>query len=82
MVDGDPAITIGPGQSVDIELPSGRYHFTAAIDWARSNPIEIDVSTGGDHRLEVGTNAAGWRWLLVTLYATVWCDRYLYLRRA
>src|SRR5262249_2606798 len=80
VVDSDLAYTIGRGQSVDISLPPGRHRLIAAIDWARSNPVEIELLPDQDCRLEVGSNVAGWRLLLAVLYATVWRDRWLYLR--
>jgi hypothetical protein len=82
IVDSDLTYTIGRGQSIDIDLPPGRHRLIAAIDWARSNPVEIDLLPGQDRRLEVGSNVEGWRLLLAALYATIWRRRYLYLRPA
>lgn len=80
-VDGELAARIATGQSVEIDLPPGGHRIVATIDWARSNPVEIDAEASGKHRLEVGSNVAGWRLLLGILYATIWRDRYLYLKR-
>jgi hypothetical protein len=80
IVDGHDAATIRAGEDVDIELSRGRHRVMAAIDWAHSYPVEIDVLPGGHYHLEVGSNMAGWRLLLAIAYATIWRDRYLYLK--
>jgi hypothetical protein len=82
LIDDAEVATIRPGEAIAIDLPPGRHRVVAAIDWARSNAIEIDAHPGGHHRIEVGSNVGGWRLLLAVAYATVWRDRYLYVKNA
>jgi hypothetical protein len=80
LVDGKPVATIRRGQTIEVELPSGRHRITSMIDWARSNPVELEARSEGVYHLEVGSNLRAWRLLLAILYVTVWRDRYLYLK--
>jgi len=82
LIDDAEAAAIRPGQTIDIDVPPGKHRVVAAVDWVRSNPVEFEALPGGYHRLEVGSNVAGWRLLLAGVYATVWRDRYLYLKDA
>src|SRR5262245_59258051 len=78
VVDDIQVAMIKAGERVEINLPIGRHQVFAAIDWARSNSIEIDVLPGRCHHLEVGSNLSGWRLLLAIAYATIWRQQYLY----
>lgn len=79
IVDDEFAYSIRRGQSIDIDPPRGRHCLVAAIDWGRSNSITIELSQGQQLRLEVSSNVKGWRLPLAIFYATIWCDRCLYL---
>jgi len=58
------------------------FQFLLPIDWARGNPVELEALPGSHRCLEVGSNVAGWRLLLAIAYASLWRDRYLYLKEA
>ena len=80
IVDGREEAVIRPGQTVEIELKPGIHIVRAAIDWAGSQSIEIELRPDVDHHLEVGSNIANWRLLFAALYITIWRNDYLYLR--
>ena len=81
-IDGAHAATIRRGQTVEIDLPSGRHSAVAVIDWCRSNRVDFDAVPGSLLRLEVGSNVVGWRLLWAFIYVTAKRDQYLYLRVA
>jgi len=58
LIDDAEAAMIPPGQTIDIDLRPGRHRIVAAIDWARSNPVEFEAQPGSHYRLEVGSNVA------------------------
>lgn len=82
IVDGKEVVAIPGGHVVDIELPPGRHRIIAAVNWARSNPIEFELSDDEHIVLEIGSNCAGWQLPLQILYFTIWSDRCLFLKRA
>jgi hypothetical protein len=82
VMDGVKAFTIGPGQNIEIDILPGRHRIIAWIDYATSNPVDLEATEGGYYRLKVGSNVAGWRLLIGVVYATVWRHHYLYLKNA
>jgi hypothetical protein len=82
LIDGVKQASVRAGENVAIELQPGPHEITAAIDWCRSNPLQLDVQPDGHHVLHVGPKLSGPRLWRGMLYISIWRDRYLYLREA
>jgi hypothetical protein len=58
LIDGDRAATIGPGETVEIELAPGRHQITARLDFLSSPPVEIEAGPDEVHHVRAGSNLA------------------------
>jgi hypothetical protein len=82
LIDGVREASIRAGEKIAIDIKPGPHEIAAAIDWCRSNPLELNVKPGGHHVLRVGSNVVGSRLLLAAFYISCWRNRYLFLREA
>jgi hypothetical protein len=64
VIDGDRGVSIQWGQTIGIELPSGRHEVAARIDWCGSHSVPIEAGPEEHHHVEVGSNLAGWHLVL------------------
>lgn len=63
LVDGEPAATIGGGQEIDLNVPTGRHSFAVgtAMGFSKgSHPIYIDVMPGESYRAHIAISAGGY----------------------
>jgi len=78
-IDGDKIGTIKEGETKDIPIDEGAHIVKLKIDWACSNELQINVSSGEDINLECGNAMRGWKIILVIFYTTIWRKKYLWI---
>ncbi len=79
VLDGGVVGSVRTGQKVEISVPPGKHRLYLKIDWCRSNVIEFE-SNGDNIEFECGNSLQSWRILLIYLYITFLCDKYLWLK--
>lgn len=77
MVDGHEVARVGNGKQVTVVLEPGRHTVYKAMDWARSEPLDIDARAEQSLQLECGCNVKPFRALV---YAVA--RRWIWLRPA
>jgi hypothetical protein len=56
LIDSQRTGSIGPGKTVEVELPPGPHHIRARIAFLGSQPVAIDAGQDETHQLVVGPN--------------------------
>ena len=56
LIDGDQVSSIGPGQTIQIDLPPGSHELTARIAWVGSQRVPIKGGPEATYHLIVGPN--------------------------
>ena len=70
-VNGSEVGTVSAGSELDVEVPSGPLAIEARIDWARSQPFNVDALPGDTIAVEVSN-----RWSpLTALWAITFGSR-------
>ena len=78
-IDGVECGDIMRGETKEFVVDNGRHTVCAKIDWCRSNELCVDVNDS-IVELEVGSSLKGWRIWIGELYASIWKNKYLYLK--
>lgn len=68
------------GQQIEFNIPAGHHRLYLAIDWCRSNTVDIDTDENVSE-FECGSNLRGLRLLLQIVYITFLRNHYLWLKR-
>ena len=66
-------------QTKEFEIREGMHTVYAKIDWCRSNEVYVDADDP-IIEFEIGSSVIGWRIFFHSFYATIWKDKYLFLR--
>jgi hypothetical protein len=77
-VDDEVVGSVRRGEDRVFDVTPGRHRVRLHIDWARSEPVEVDVAEGAEVRL----TCRGRNPLLALYFATVARNRYVVLERA
>jgi len=67
------------GETKEFTADNGTHTVCAKIDWCSSNVLCVNVDDSVVN-LEVGSSLEGWRFLLMSLYMSIWKHKYLWLR--
>jgi hypothetical protein len=79
LIDGKKVGTIGKGKRVSFDVPRGSHEVMLKIDWARSEPLRVDLAENEEAELFCEPNAN----LLTVLYFVSFVrKKYIGLRRA
>lgn len=81
LLDGELTAAIANGQTLALDVDPGPHVVEAALDWARTEPLRLEVKPGQVSRVETGCSLVGWRLLLAIIYAFR-PRHYLFLRSA
>lgn len=79
VVDGRVVARVANGREVTVAVEPGRHKVHMAIDWARSRPLDVELTAEQSIRLECGPNVPP---LLALIYVTVLFRRWVWLRPA
>jgi hypothetical protein len=79
LVDGEKVGAIGKGKRMSFDVPRGSHEVMLKIDWARSEPIRLDLAENQEVELFCEPNA---NLLTVLYFATLGRKKYIGLRRA
>ena len=80
IVDGKVIGEIKDGQKIEIAVPKGYHKMYLKIDWCRSNFIDFELSEEVIE-FECGSNLTGIKLLFSIVYATLFRNDYIWLKR-
>jgi len=66
-------------ETKEFVVDNGSHTVCAKIDWCRSNELCVDINDSVVE-LEVGNSLIGWKFLFMSLYMSIWRDKYLFLK--
>lgn len=67
-LDGEKAGNVSNGEAKVFELSPGQHKVYAKIDWCKTSIIAVDIAAGETKTLNLGSEIAGWRLLLASIY--------------
>ena len=74
LLDGEPAGLVRRGETAELVTEAGHHRLQLAIDWGRSETLELELASGQELELRCWTNASP---LTALYWATVGRRRYL-----